>query len=394
PEKSKATAPVQQEVPQQKEKQHTAPKAKTIKRDKVKFPPPIVTQAYYSPSKYDNSTKKHTSLENKLIIINEKQLSYKNDFYGIVGADKIVTLKSAAAIKKYGKKAKFGAVEATGKSLKILNTPTDKIKFPPPTVKANATSMFSPLYRKDKETGEPILTETRLIIVNGKAIEDLSKFYGVYNANSVIYRTKAGSLSKYGEKGKNGAVEITGANVKYFTEITIPSTPSVEPPPPKQDQVKFPPPVVRPTNENLKNPPAREQTSSQEKVKRKPVKFPPPTVKRDQPTKSLKPTDQKKTASGNGIVREVLTSQSLIVTSLKPIPNNKDSAYFKANARDTYRVISYDEHTGKGSIELDWTLSPINNPPKMGQYNRGSEEYTRLGNLIEIEKRKNKKQKS
>ncbi|RZK59839.1 MAG: M56 family metallopeptidase, partial [Pedobacter sp.] len=40
PEKSKATAPVQQEVPQQKEKQHTAPKAKTIKRDKVKFPPP------------------------------------------------------------------------------------------------------------------------------------------------------------------------------------------------------------------------------------------------------------------------------------------------------------------------------------------------------------------
>ncbi|RZK52712.1 MAG: hypothetical protein EOO91_18885, partial [Pedobacter sp.] len=153
PEKSKATAPVQQEVPQQKEKQHTAPKAKTIKRDKVKFPPPVV--------------------------------------------------------------------------------------------KPSGNDRFSPMYRKDKETGKPILSETRLIVINGKPVEDITKFYGVYNAHSIVYRTKQGSLAKYGEKGKDGAVEITGADIKYFTVVTLPSAPPVEPPPPRQDKVRFPPPIVK-----------------------------------------------------------------------------------------------------------------------------------------------------
>ncbi|WP_316768192.1 M56 family metallopeptidase [Pedobacter frigiditerrae] len=122
----------------------------------------------------------------------------------------------------------------------------DQVKFPPPIVQASGNDRFSPMYRKDKKTGQPLLSETRLIIINGKPVEDITKFYGVYNAKSIVYRTKEGSLKKYGEKGKNGAVEITGNDIKYFTVVTLPSAPPVEPPPPRQDKVRFPPPIVRP----------------------------------------------------------------------------------------------------------------------------------------------------
>ena len=262
PEKSKITEAVQQEVPQEKEKKQTAPKAKTIKKDQIKFPPPIVSQAYYSASKYDKSTKKHISLENKLIIVNGKELTYKNDFYGVSGANKITTLKSAEAIKKYGDKAKNGAVEVTGKSLKILNTPSDKIKFPPPIVRPDRAYFFPKRDYNSSSTNPPYI-EKRYIVMNGQPVSNLDEFYGVRNASKIVFIKPSVAISKYGDKAKNGAVEITGGEIKYLKAGEVP------PPPPVEDQVKFPPPIVRPDKKKLKSPPAVEPPPSAYKVREK-----------------------------------------------------------------------------------------------------------------------------
>ncbi|TCC89338.1 M56 family metallopeptidase [Pedobacter frigiditerrae] len=249
PEKSKTAETIPQEVPQVKEVKQTAPKVKTVKRDQVKFPPPIVSQAYYSPSKYDKSTKKQTSLENKLIIVNGKELTYKNDFYGVSGADKIITLKSAEAIKKYGDKAKYGVVEVSGKSLKIINTPTDKIKFPPPIVRPDR-AYFIPKRDYNSSSTNPPYIEKRYVVMNGQPVSNLDEFYGVRNASQIIYLKPSAAVSKYGDKAKNGAVEITGGEVKYLKLGEVP------PPPPVEDQVKFPPPIVKPDKKSLKSAPA------------------------------------------------------------------------------------------------------------------------------------------
>lgn len=115
---------------------------------------------------------------------------------------------------------------------KVENIKKDQVKFPPPIVK---NDRFTPIYAKDKKTGKPVLREKRLILINGKAVENLATFYGVYDADNVRYRMKSDAEAEYGDKGKYGAVEITGKNIKYYTKVTYPSPPPVEPPPPRQD---------------------------------------------------------------------------------------------------------------------------------------------------------------
>ncbi|MFI5453596.1 M56 family metallopeptidase [Pedobacter sp. UC225_61] len=261
PEKSKSVAPIQ-ETP-------------AIKKDQIKFPPPRVTQSYYSPKKYDKSTKNHSSLENKLIIINGKEVDYKNDFYGIMGADKIVTLKSTDALKKYGVKAKYGAVEATGKNIKIINTPIDKIKFPPPIVRPDVAYFFAQRDYK-ASASHPPFTEKRYIVVNGKPITDTT-FYNVMNASKIKYLKPSDAISKYGDRANYGAVEITGGKINYLKPGQIA-------PPPPQDQIKFPPPIVKPDRKNLKRPPAVEPPPPGYKPKSDQIKFPPPVVRPDNQT--------------------------------------------------------------------------------------------------------------
>ncbi|RZL39531.1 MAG: M56 family metallopeptidase [Pedobacter sp.] len=157
----------------------------------------------------------------------------------------------------------------------------NQIKFPPPVVKKNLKKWHTPLYKKDEKTGEPILVDKRYVVVNGKAVANPATFYGVSNAETVNYWNAKTATAKYGAKGKNGAVEIIGKDIKYFDKVTIPALPpAVEPPPPgyktKRDQVKFPPPVVK----NLKTPSPVEPPASY-KIKKDQVKFPPPIVKPD-----------------------------------------------------------------------------------------------------------------
>lgn len=70
--------------------------------------------------------------------------------------------------------------------------------------------------------------------------------------------------------------------------------PPVEPPPPsyrtKKDQVKFPPPVVKPDGKNLKTPPPVEPPPPSYRTKKDQVKFPPPIVKPDGKILKTSPT--------------------------------------------------------------------------------------------------------
>jgi len=72
-------------------------------------------------------------------------------------------------------------------------------------------------------------------------------------------------------------VKPNGKNLK--------TPPPVEPPPPsyktKEDQVKFPPPIVKPDGKNLKTPPPVEPPPPSYRTKKDQVKFPPPIVKPD-----------------------------------------------------------------------------------------------------------------
>lgn len=226
----------------------------------------LAKKGRYSPSYVFDENNQYKSLEKRLIVINGNLISDNNKYYGNSNADNIVFLKPKNAIEKYGVKGKYGAVEIDGKEPKLTFQPEyviadtakfpapipqkDQVKFPPPVVKQNGKQWFTPLYKKDAATGKPVLNEIRYILINGNAIKNLNTFYGVSNAESVRYLNNASAVAKYGDKGKNGAVEIKGKNIKYFDKITIPKLPPpVEPPPPgyktKKDRVTFPPPTIR-----------------------------------------------------------------------------------------------------------------------------------------------------
>lgn len=262
----------------------------------------LAKKGRYSPNYIFDENKNYKSLEKRLIVINGIAVEDNDKYYGSNKADKILFLDSKSATTKYGAKGKEGAIEIYGREDVLVyqppyviadtakfpaprvskdqvkfpppivkpdkNTETpplspnpskvkkDQVKFPPPIVKADK-AWFTPLYKRDKATGKPILSENRYILINGKAVEDLTSFYGVSNADKVTYLTEEAAISKYGAKAKNGAVVITGKNIKYFDKVTYPKAPPVEPPPPgyktKKGQVKFPPPIVKPDEKAVKS---------------------------------------------------------------------------------------------------------------------------------------------
>lgn len=230
-------------------------------------------KTYYPKYKHDKNGN-YISLEERLIVINGKIIADKNKYYGTAEADKIIFLNSADATKKYGaEKGKNGAVELYGE--KVVLT------FPPPIVKAGSQQVkpqqqdqvkYPPTYKPKNQTSfyprnafreqKVIAVDPRLIVINGKAVEDNSTFYGVINTEEVIVLNPTEAVKKYGNSGSKGAVEVSGSNVK--------KAPLTEPPPSlyKNGRLKFPPAI--------ENPPKGKKLK----------KFPPPIVVPDQPNKT------------------------------------------------------------------------------------------------------------
>ncbi|MBY0542248.1 MAG: hypothetical protein K2P75_02495, partial [Sphingobacteriaceae bacterium] len=134
-------------------------------------------------------------------------------------------------------------------------------------------------YRIDKNTGNPIKTDQRYVVINGVPAADQNKFYGAGNTESVTILNATEAKKKYGDQAVNGAVELTGTAIEYASE-------PVSPPPPTVEVVKFPPPIVKPDKKKLKTPPAVEPPppgyKPKKKIKKDQVKFPPPIVKTDE----------------------------------------------------------------------------------------------------------------
>ncbi len=105
------------------------------------------------------------------------------------------------------------------------------------TMKAEDGKTFYPKNEYSLSKKRPNIVDKRHIVINGKPVSDVGKFHGVSQAESIVYLNAAEAVKKYGDKGKNGAVEITGDHLKYL-ELTPPPLP---PTPSKQDQVKLPP---------------------------------------------------------------------------------------------------------------------------------------------------------
>lgn len=238
PEKSKFIAPIQE-------------KPKVVNTKKKEYARPPLPLKYFIPSLITGKNKEVYSAEKRYILINGKRVNDLKIFYGVSGADQIIHLNSANAIKKYGNAAKFGAVEITGKNIHLLSVnegpppPTvDVVRFPPPIVKPDPPTykpkiqdQYGENFRFNRKTSKPERASKRYIVINGAPFEDQDKFYGVKNAESVTIISTEEATKRYGSKGAHGAVEITGPNITFYD--------SAPEPPPPVDVVKFPPPIVR-----------------------------------------------------------------------------------------------------------------------------------------------------
>jgi hypothetical protein len=130
---------------------------------------------------------------------------------------------------------------------KKLSKKVDQVKFPPPIVTSDSQTSFYPTHEYSGKTNMATRVEKRYIIINGQPIDDNSTFYGVRNTKSVKYLSQLAAIKKYGkEKGKNGAVEITGDNIQY--------APKISPPPPiSADDKKLNKVILLPPPPPIKN---------------------------------------------------------------------------------------------------------------------------------------------
>ncbi|RZL45686.1 MAG: M56 family metallopeptidase [Pedobacter sp.] len=130
-----------------------------------------------------------------------------------------------------------------------LQTPDKKVSD---EITMAKKGFYSPNYVFDENNQYKSLDQ-RLIIINGVAVKDNNKFYGVSNADKILFFNSKNATEKYGAKGKYGAVEVYGKPtvMTYQPEYVIADTAKFPAPNPKKDQVKFPPPIVRQTNLNF-----------------------------------------------------------------------------------------------------------------------------------------------
>ncbi len=121
---------------------------------------------------------------------------------------------------------------------------------------------YYPDYKYD-ENNNFISLEKRAIVINGKVIKDKNKYYGSAEAEKIFFLSSEDAIKKYGNEGKDGAVEIIGKDVKMAPappkmpkenknksgRLKSPP-PAIENPPKGKKLKKFPPPIVIPDKPN------------------------------------------------------------------------------------------------------------------------------------------------
>ncbi|WP_461787928.1 M56 family metallopeptidase [Pedobacter sp.] len=113
------------------------PRIQYNKKDQIKFPPPVVKlrnqSSFYPANAYRN--KKAIKVDSRLIVINGEIVTDNSTFYGVANTESVVLLNPKHAEEKYGTKARYGAVEITGRNLNKLPLAEPPPIEPPPTNK-------------------------------------------------------------------------------------------------------------------------------------------------------------------------------------------------------------------------------------------------------------------
>ena len=83
-------------------------------------------------------------------------------------------------------------------------------------------------------------------------------------------------------------------------------------------------------------------------------------------------------------VREVFTGQQLFYVKLIPQKTNSKNkkVKFEAALRNAFKVIRYEADTSY--VELDWTMCPDGKCPEIGQFVKGSSQYSKLDSIITL----------
>lgn len=159
-------------------------------------------------SHYDSDTEDNLD---RLFIINGKPYT-KDDLKGkniAVIESNIIKLKPEEAIKKYGKKAKDGAIIFEGKT-EIIDAVL-KDDSPIQTTQSKTVTVREIETKEDKNM---------LLIINGKEYfqKDLKGF--TYKCDgSITYYNEEEAIEKYGEKAKDGAMVFNGKTTYEKSEI-------------------------------------------------------------------------------------------------------------------------------------------------------------------------------
>ncbi|HET7116567.1 MAG TPA: N-acetylmuramoyl-L-alanine amidase, partial [Hanamia sp.] len=163
---------------------------------------------------------------NALIFINGK-ISSKDEMKKIPSGNiqSINVLKGETAIKKYGEKGKNGVIEITTKNDEGFTVTAD-------TVYIGGRYSSKPISGNEKFTGNSKFIgkafyinskfpEGTLILADGKEItEDEMKNIPPTNIQSINILKGETAIKKYGEKAKEGAVEITTKNNEHNKKVT------------------------------------------------------------------------------------------------------------------------------------------------------------------------------
>ena len=140
---------------------------------------------------------------------------------------------------------KYAAVDLfPGKSQ--LTQDTSKFKYSTIQKLDKGSVLFTTNVSVNKKTKKQTSTEKRLIVINGQRITNNNDFFAAAGFERKIELNPSEASSKYGDAGKNGAVELLGKNIKVLKDLPPPPPPPVEPAMSPAAKLAPPPPPVEP----------------------------------------------------------------------------------------------------------------------------------------------------